>query len=298
MAPPVRRLDHKVLAVFLREVWPDVQLRELSVEKIHTGRSSDHYRVHHRERSMILRSAPQGDAVARHLSALTALVEEPFVPALYGDAEAGGKRHFIAMQDLGGRPLTSREVEERAPDLIEIVRRVHEHEAFREAVAAVGSHEEATEEPPDWFDASLDRVREIAAGDERLAKAERWLERSRDLPSATDLINSVIVHGHGDLHRDNWLLTSGGLVLIDWEDMGRMPLANELASLIVFGHLPPRSVAELYGVAPKYVEAVERSTAQHALYLYVDWLRRLLEEESVDPSDVAYAEAVCERAFG
>ncbi|MCI0777402.1 MAG: hypothetical protein J4N95_04420 [Chloroflexi bacterium] len=77
-----------------------------------------------------------------------------------------------------------------------------------------------------------------------------------------------------------------------------MPLANELASLIVFGHLAPRAVAELYGVAPDYVEAVERSTAQHPLYLFVYWLRRLLEEEAVDAYDLTYAEAVCERAFG
>ena len=197
---------------------------------------------------------------------------EPFAPDLYGDAEAGGKRHLIAMQDVGGRPLKAKEVEERAPDLIEIVRRVHDHAAFGKVVAAVGLHDVAKDEPPDWCNASLDRVREIAAGDERLATAERWLEGARRKPSETDLINSVVVHGHGDLHRDNWLLTSGGLVLIDWEDVGLVPLANELASLIVFGHLAPRAVAELYGVAPDYVEAVERSTAQHALYLFVYWL--------------------------
>ena len=301
MAPPSRRLDHKVLAELLYEVWPDVQLRELSVEKIHTGRTSDHYRVHHRERSMILRSAEQGEGVARHLSALTALIDEPYVPALYGDAEAGARRHLIVMQDMGGRRLTAKEVGERAPDLIEIVRGVHEHEAFREAVAAVGLNDVARDEPPDWFDASLDRVQEIAPGDERLAKAERWLESVRSArvqASATELINSVMVYGHGDLHRDNWLLTSGGLVLIDWEDVGLVPLADELASLIVFGHLDPRSIAELYGVASEYVEAVERSASLLALYHYVDWLRRLLEEERVDPADLAYAGDVCERAFG
>ena len=48
-----------------------------------------------------------------------------------------------------------------------------------------------------------------------------------------------------------------------------MPLANELSTLIVFVHLAPRNVAELYRVAPDYVEAVERSTVQHALYLNV-----------------------------
>ena len=30
--PPLRRLDHKVLARLLREVWPDVQLEEESVD--------------------------------------------------------------------------------------------------------------------------------------------------------------------------------------------------------------------------------------------------------------------------
>lgn len=297
MAPPKRRLDHKVLADLLYDVWPDVQLRELSVEKIHTGRNSDHYRVHHRERSMILRSAEQGEGVARHLTALTALVDEPYVPALYGDAEAGARRHLIVMQDMGGRPLTAKEVGARAHDLIEIVRGVHEHEAFREAVAAVGLNDVARDEPPDWFDASLDRVQEIAPGDERLAKAEQWLERARALPSTTDLINSVMVYGHGDLHRDNWLLTPGGLVLIDWEDVGLVPLAEELASLIVFGHLDPRSIAELYGVASEYVEAVERAASLHALYLYVSWLSMLLEEENVDPGDLAYAGALCEKTF-
>ncbi len=111
-------------------------------------------------------------------------------------------------------------------------------------------------------------------------------------------MNSVLVCGHGDLHRDNWLLTQRGIALIDWEDIGRAPLADELASLIVFGHLPPRAVAEMYGVSDEYVEAVERSTASHALYLYVYWLRKLIEEEDVDEFDVAYAEATCERYFG
>jgi aminoglycoside phosphotransferase (APT) family kinase protein len=297
MALPARRLDHKALADLLREVWPDVQLRELSIEKIHTGRSSDHYRVHHRERSMILRSAPQGEGVARHLGALTALVDEPFVPALYGDVETGGKRHLIAMQDMGGQPLIASDVEQHASDLVEIVRSVHENEAFREAVAVVELRDVARDEPSEDFDASLDHVREIAPGDERLARAERWLDAERRLPDTTDLINSVMVPGHGDLQRSNWLLTSGGLVLIDWEDVGLTPLAHELARVTVSGHLASRSVAELYGVAPKYVEAVERSTAQHALYLYVSWLRMLLEEENVDTDDLAYAEALCESAF-
>ena len=246
---------------------------------------------------MILRSAPQGDGVGRHLSALKALAGESFSPDLYGDAEAGGKRHLIAMEDMGGRPLTAREVEQHASELVEIVRRVHEHEAFREAVATAGLHDVARDEPPAWFDTSLDRMRETAPGDERLAQAERWLEGERRRPSATDLINSILVHGHGDLHRDNWLLTSGGPKLIDWEDVGLVPLAHELASLILFGHLEPRGIAELYGVAPEYVEAVERSTALYTLYMYVYWLRRLLEEEHVDPADLAYAEALCERAF-
>ncbi len=247
---------------------------------------------------MILRSAPQGDGVARHVGALSALADESFVPDLYGDIETGGKRHLIAMQDLGGRTLTAKDVEQRVAELVTIVRSVHEDENFQECVDEVGMDERARDEPPEWFETSLALVREKAPGGERLARAERWLESARRQPIATDLINAVLVHGHGDLHRDNWLLTQRGVALIDWEDAGRMPLANELASLIVFGHLAPSSVAESYGVAAEYVEAVERSTAQHALYLYVYWLRRLLEEKSVDPSDLAYGEAICERVFG
>ena len=105
--------------------------------------------------------------------------------------------------------------------------------------------------------------------------------------------------GHCDTAPWNIVARDGmPVALIDWEDVGWMPLANELASLIVFGHLAPSSVAESYGVAAEYVEAVERSTARHALYLYVYWLRRLLEDEAADPSDLTYAEATCERYFG
>ncbi len=247
---------------------------------------------------MILRSAPQGDGVARHVGALNALAAESFAPDFYGDMETGGKRHLIAMQDVGGRTLTAKDVEQRTAELVTIVRNVHENEKFQECVDEVGMDERARDEPPEWFSTSLELVRAKAPGDERLTRVERWLESARKQPSASDLINSVRVHGHGDLHRDNWLLTPRGVALIDWEDVGPMPLANELASLIVFGHLAPGRVAELYGVAAEYVEAVERSTAQHALYLYVYWLRRLLEEESVDPSDLAYGEAMCERAYG
>jgi aminoglycoside phosphotransferase (APT) family kinase protein len=286
-----------VLAELLQEIWPDVLLRELSVEKIHTGRNSDHYRVHHLERSMVLRHSPQGEGVARYLSALRALAEVSFAPDLHGDIETGGRRHLIAMEDVGGRAATVKEVEDFAPQLVDIVRSLHESEEFQETVAGVGMNELARQEPPEWFITIIGRVREIASGDERLAKAERWLEAARSRPDVTDLINSVLVHGHGDLHRDNWLLTQRGPVLIDWEDVGRVPLANELANLIVFGHLQPRLVAELYGVAPEYTEAIERSTGQHALYLYVYWLRRLLEEENVDAGDFAYAERMCEEYF-
>ena len=232
------------------------------------------------------------------MAALNALADESFVPDLYGDAEAGGKRHLIAMQDLGGRILTAKDVEQRAAELVTIVRSVHENENFQECVDEAGMDERAQDEPPEWFQASLDFVRAKTSGDERLTRVERWLESARRQPSASVLINSVLVYGHGDLHRDNWLLTQRGVALIDWEDVGRMPLANELASLIVFGHLAPGSVAELYGVAAEYVEAVERCTAQHALYLYVYWLRRLLEDEAVNPSDLTYAEAICEWSFG
>lgn len=247
---------------------------------------------------MILRSAPKGDGVARYVAALNALAGESFAPDLYGDVEAGGRRHLIAMQDVGGRPLTAREVEQRATELVKIVRSVHEDETFQECVDEAGMDERAQDEPPEWFQASLAALRAKAPNDERLERVERWLESARRQSSASDLINSVLVHGHGDLHRDNWLLTQRGVALIDWEDVGRMPLANELASLIVFGHLAPSSVAESYGVAAEYVEAVERSTARHALYLYVYWLRRLLEDEAADPSDLTYAEATCERYFG
>ena len=43
--------------------------------------------------------------------------------------------------------------------------------------------------------------------------------------------------------------------------------------------------------------AIERSAAQHALYLYVHWLEKLLEEEAIDAYDLAYVEAMCERYF-
>ncbi len=295
--PSARRLNHKVLAELLEKIWPDVLLRELSVEKIHTGRNSDHYRVHHLERSMVLRHAPEGEGVVRYLSALEALADVSFAPGLYGDIEAGAMRHLIAMEDVGGRPATAKDIEESAPQLVDIVRSLHENEVFQEAVAAVGRNELAGDEPPEWFVSSLERVREIAPGEQRLANAQRWLEADRSQPDIVDLSNSVLVHGHRDLHRDNWLLTQRGPVLIDWEDIGRVPLADELASLIVSGHLNPRLVAELYGVAPEYVAAVERSAAQHALYLYVCWLQKLLEEENVDASDIAYAEAICDGYF-
>jgi thiamine kinase-like enzyme len=286
-----------VLADLLREVWPDVPLRELSVEKIHTGRTSDHYRVHHRERSMILRNALQGDGVVRHVAALTALARQSFTPDFHGDRQAGAKRHLILMEDMGGRPLTAPDVEARASELIKIVRGIHENESFQTCVDDLGLDAWVQDEPPEWFETSLAFARDKAPDDERLMRAERWLETSQK-QSANDLITSVMVYGHGDLHRDNWLLTQRGVVLIDWEDVGRGPLANELASLIVFGHLEPRGVAELYGVPEGYNEAVERSAAQYALYLYVYWLRKLLEDEEVDAADLAFAETLCEQYFG
>ena len=123
---------------------------------------------------MILRSAPQGEGVARHVAALNALADESFVPDLYGDAEAGGKRHLIAMQDLGGRTLTAKDVEQRAAELVTIVRSVHENENFQECVDEAGMDERAQDEPPEWFQTSLAAVRAKAPNDERLARAERW----------------------------------------------------------------------------------------------------------------------------
>ena len=205
------------------------------------------------------------------------------------------------MQDLGGRPLTAREVEERAPDLVEIVRRVHEDEAFQDAVAAVGLQDVAKDQPPDWFVASLDRVREIAPSDQRLAMAERWLERERRLRNATDLINSVMVHGHGDLHREK-LAPHPGRPRLDrlggcW--IGAVgPGACEPDRLRPSCPTYRRPTIWFDARVRRGCRALERSTAQHALYLYVYWLRRLLEAESVDPGDVAYAEDMCEIVFG
>ena len=281
----------------LRHLWPDASLAELSVGRLSRGRNADTWRVRRGDEAFVLRVTDGEVWGTRVVAALEALEGESFAPRLLGWQRAPSDRHLIAMEEIIGPKAEADQVQQRRHEFIDIIRRLHAHPAFGSTVDAVGSHGLSEDTAPPWVENEWRRLQEIAPSDARVERAARWRERARTSGPMKDLVNSVIVCGHGDLHRENWRLSDRGPVLIDWEDMGRYPLALELASFIVFGRLDPVEVAERYGVSKRYLSAIKHEAAMCALGLYLYWLRRLIDGSDPRPDDLAHAAGVCDRYF-
>ncbi len=284
--------------MLLGRVWRDPSITDLSVEPVSQGRNADHWRVRRGDETFVLRVTDRPAQAERVIAALTALESQGFAPRLHGSYRTEAGRYLIAMEEMPGSVPGPLEIQERQQECIDIIRHLHAHPAFRRAVQEVGDYGVAEDTPPRWVEGNWRRLQQIAPSDERVQRAGEWLDRARRVPSMKDLLNSVMVCGHGDLHRDNWRLTAQGPVLIDWEDIGQSPLALELGSLINFAHLDPVEVAERYGAPQGYAVAIEHAAVHGALYLYLYWLCRTIEGSDPQPDDLAYAESVCERYFG
>lgn len=280
----------------LPQFWPDVSPAELSVERISHRRNADHWRVRRADETFVLRVTSRAASARRIIAALEALEGEPLAPRLLGSCLAATERYLIAMEDIAGPPPEAREVRERVGEFIAVIRRLHAHLTFRRAVQDVG-RELSEDSSRDWAEEEWRVLQTLAPSDARVRRAAGWLQRTRSTAELKGLVSSLMVFGHGDLHRDNWRSSPGRLVLIDWEEVRHWPLASELADFIVFGGLDPLEVAEHYGAPKGYTIAVENEAAACALSFYLYWLRTLIDRTDPRPDALAHVEMMCHRLF-
>ena len=290
-------LDGNELRELLFQFWPNVTGTALRIERLHSGRNADTWRVRSDDQAVVVRVADGEMYGARIVAALEALEDESFAPRLFGWRGMAGDRYLIAMEEIAGPTAEAADIRQRLGEFIDILRRLHGHSAFQRAAEAVGDYDVPDGASPPWVERTWRWLQENGRDETRVQRAAGWLERAQGPPSMKDVVNSVLVLGHGDLHRDNWRLPERGPVLLDWEDMGRFPLAYELASFINFGHLDPVEVAERYGAPESYVPAIEHVAAEGFLHLYLYWLRRDLDGSDQRLDDLAYAAAMCEHYF-
>lgn len=291
-----RPFDLETFKELLCAIWRDASLSELGTEHISCHRHADHWRVRRANESFVLHVTDRPANAQRVVTALEALRGETFAPQLLGWRRAHDGRHLIAMEDVDGLEPRGAGVQQRLEDFLSVIRRLHAHEKFQRAVAA-GGRGPSEDSSRQWAEQEWWRLQAIAPDDTRVPRAARWLERVRRTGERQDLVNSLVVSGHGDMHRGNWRLSPRGPVVLDWEEVRRWPLASELADFIVFADLSPTEVAERYGAPDRYGVALGSEAAACALSFYLYWLRTLIDGSERRLEDFAYVERVCERLF-
>ncbi|MGB2694817.1 MAG: hypothetical protein WBD55_06465 [Dehalococcoidia bacterium] len=293
MKTPLDFVDFKDL---LRDVWPGASPAEVTADQTSHHGHADHWRLRRGDKSFVLRVTNRAPNAQRILIALDALEGETFAPRLYGWRGSASTRFLIAMEDIPGDEPDIANVQRHLGQLLAVIQRLHRNERFQRAVATVGRG--PTEDSSrHWADEEWRHLQGLAPDDERVRRAARWLERVHRTGERHALADSIMVSGHGDLHRANWRLPTSGPVLLDWEEIRCWPLASELADFIVFGDLSPSEMGERYGVPSEYAEAIEDEAAACALSFYLYWLRTLIDGSDPRPLDVAFVERVCERLF-
>lgn len=278
-----------------RAVWTLAAPADLETTRISHRRNADHWRVRHAGNSLIARATTREASAMRIIAALNALEGEPFAPAIRAWVRDEGA-YVIAMEDFGDRAPTAADTRTMLPAFLEIIKRLHNHQGFREAVDGVG-RAEGEDSSLSWAEEEWIRLRALAGDDTTLRLAAKWMDVARESESLSTDARSIMVHGHGDLHNGNWRLTSQGLAIIDWEEIRFWPLASELADFIVFGDVDPGEVVKLYGAPDSYAECARRAAATCALSFYLYWLRTRLDGSDPRPESLARVRIACERLF-
>jgi hypothetical protein len=284
------------LADILRSVWPDTEPAAVTIEKISHRRNADHWRIQLGTDTLVIRSTKLEDSARRIVAALDALAGAPFAPALRTSLRRDDGTFLIAMEDLGETAPTSADTQSMLPQFVDIIKRLHDHAAFGEAVVVVGRGD-GEDSSLAWAEEEWALLKEIAPDDVRLAPAIEWMEIARESMTRAAEAQSIMVSGHGDLHNENWRRGPRGLALIDWEEIRRWPLASELADFVVFGGVDPIEVTRLCGAPLSYAECIRREAASCALSFYLHWLRTMIDGSDTRLASFQHVRAACERLF-
>jgi thiamine kinase-like enzyme len=285
--------EARLLWPVVRQVWPDAPFTDVQVERVSHRRNAEHWRTTVPGDALIIRVTDRTAAAERIAAALTALAGAPFAPRLRSVHRFTDGRIALAMEDIPGAVPTSGDIAGSLPRFVAIIRDLHRHEAFQQAVAQCGRgpDEDGSRR---WAEEEWQRVQRLAPADERVRRAAPWLDRIRRT-AGSELADSIRVAGHGDLHAGNWRLSPRGPVLLDWEEVRSWSLANELADFIVFGGLDPQVVADLYGVPRSYRRPLADEAAACAVSFYLHWLRTTLDGSDPRAEALAEVELMCQR---
>jgi hypothetical protein len=284
------------LAGLVPGLWRDADPAQITAEKISHRRNADHWRVRHGAETLVVRSTTREASARRIIAGLTALRGEPFAPDLRASVRRDDGTFLIAMEDLGETVPTAGDTQAMLPEFVGTIRLLHNNAAFQQAVGAVGRGE-GEHSSLGWAEEEWAVLQEMARADERLVPARRWLDIARDDAARASDAREIMVCGHGDLHNANWRRSPRGLVIIDWEEIRRWPLASELGDFIVFGELDPVEVTRLYGAPDAYAACVHREAASCALSFYLYWLRTTLDGSDPRAASFARVGMTCERLF-
>jgi len=285
------------LSDIVRRAWPDADPAKVTVEKVSHKRNADHWRIQRGTDTLVIRSTRHEDSANRIVAALDALHGEPFAPALRASLRRDEGTFLIAMEDLGDRAPAAADTQAMLPEFVAVVRRLHNHAAFGDAVAACGRGD-GEDSSLAWAEEEWALLKETAPDDVRLAPAIEWMDIARESMTRAAESQSIMVSGHGDLHNANWRRGPQGLALIDWEEIRRWPLASELADFVVFGQVDPFEVTRLYGAPLSYADCVRREAASCALSFYLYWLRTMLDGSDPRAASFDHVRGACERLFG
>lgn len=246
----------------------------------------------------MLRLCTSSAGSGRIIAGLQALEREPYAPRLYAHCRDSSGHELIAMEDIDGVEPEPADVQRAVEAFADVLRSLHAHPAFADAVDRVGRRDPPGFEYRRATEQRWERAQGAFSRDRRLKRAAAWLQRLRARPEPREPPGSVQVAGHGDMHLPNWRLTERGPVLLDWEDVRRAPLAVEIAPFIVFAAMDPRDFAHRYGLPPTYAVVVEEQARWCAVHLYLLSLRATLDESRAGPDPLAHVAAVCERWLG
>lgn len=284
------------LSDVLRVVWPSADPTSVTIEKISHRRNADHWRVRFGAETVVVRSTLREESARRIIAALTALQGEPFAPELRGTISRDDGTFLIAMEDLGDAAPAPTDTQAMLAEFVAVVRRLHDHGGFADAVAACG-RDEGEDSSLGWAEEEFTLLKGIAPADLRLAPALEWLDMAREYVADADESGPIMISGHGDLHNANWRRGPRGLALIDWEEIRRWPLARELADFVVFGYVDPMEVTRFYGASLSYGERIRREAATCALSFYLHWLRTMIDGSDPRPASFAHVRLACQRLF-
>ncbi|MDP6606488.1 MAG: phosphotransferase [Dehalococcoidia bacterium] len=200
------------------------------------------------------------------------------------------------MEHVDGPTPSPPDAHERLGEFIDVLRRLHSHEGFAGAVAEAGVLEPLDFSYRRWAEDHWSSLRPVGVDGDLIDRGRGWLAAVASEHAAQEPRDSITVATHGDLHLPNWKLTGRGPVLLDWDEILRIPLAQELADFIVWAALDPAEVAKRYGVPSRYSPAIVGDARACALGLLGQGLQQRAAGRA-EPTWFDHVLTVCERTF-